>query len=159
MEEPKIIKLQKLLLVGMQTFGNVEDGSPPQMWDLLKCNDLDIPNRINNHMSYAVETYTDETETLKKWFYMAGVEVDTLDSIPIQLSAKIIPDNTYACFEFKGSISPRLGELFQYIYKEWLPNSGYEQAQPYDIERYDERFLGVGIDESVLEILIPISPS
>ncbi len=154
--EPKIITLQKLMIVGVQTFGNAEDGSAPQMWDVLMSNDINIPKRINKNISYGIETYTKEMETSKNWFYMAGVEVDSFDNMPIQMSAKVIPENTYACFEFKGAIPQKLGEFFQKIYIQWLPNSGYEQAGPYDIERYDERFLGVDNEESMLEILIPI---
>lgn len=154
--EPKIIKLEKLKIVGMQTFGNIEEGSPPQMWRVLKSNDIEIPERINKNIGYGVETFTKEMATLKKWFYMAGVEVGSFDSVPIQMSAKVVPENTYACFEFKGAISPNLAEFFQKVYNEWLPDSGYELAGPYDIERYDERFLGVDNEDSVMEILIPI---
>ena len=157
--EHKILTLPNLTIVGMQTFGNVEDGSPRQMWEALWNNDIEIPGRINKNTMYGIETYTKEMQTSKKWFFMAGVEVDSLDNMPIQMSAKLIPENTYACFEYKGAISPELGlsEIFQKIYN-WLPDSGYRQAAPYDIERYDERFV-YDHDDSVMEILIPICKS
>ena len=74
----------------------------------------------------------------------------------MSMSAKVIPANTYAVFEYKGAITPELGKLFKYIYSEWLPSSGYAIAGPYDFERYGKMFKGPDNPDSILEIFIPI---
>ena len=48
-------------------------------------------------------------------------------------------------------------QYFGYIYGQWLPKSGFRQAGPYDLERYDARFKGPDDDESVMEICVPIA--
>ncbi|MFA0811076.1 GyrI-like domain-containing protein [Microbulbifer epialgicus] len=152
----KFTKLDKLLLAGVETFGDVESGGPPEMWEVLRSNYLEAPDRINDPVSYGIDTYTKEMQSKGKWFYMAAFQVSSFENLPMQMSAKLLPENEYAVFEYKGAISPKLGNLFQSIYKEWLPQSGYVQAGPYDLERYDQRFLGPQNPDSILEILIPV---
>ncbi len=82
--------------------------------------------------------------------------MESIDNLDVGLSAKLIPCNDYACFEYRGAISEKLGEYFQKIYHEWLPSSGYKMAAPYDLERYDERFLGPENEDSVMEMLLPV---
>jgi AraC family transcriptional regulator len=156
--EPRIVTLPELHLVGMQTFGNCANGGAARMWEVLRSNDIDIPARMNPKISYGVETYTRQMETNQEWFYFAGVEVENFYKLPIEMTGKLIPENRYACFKFQGKVSPTLGIFFQEIYKVWLPNSDYIQAGPYDLERYDDRFLGADDEDSVLDILIPIRP-
>ncbi|WP_230969085.1 GyrI-like domain-containing protein [Nitrogeniibacter aestuarii] len=153
---PRIVELDGFHVVGMQTFGNPSDGSFPNMWSALFNFEGSIPNITNDTVSYGIETYTKEHHTQGKWFYMAGRQVEDLSNVPVQMSAKHIPPNKYAVFEYKGSITARLGEQFQYIYKDWLPESGYELAGPFDFEKYDARFLGSDNENSVFEIYIPI---
>lgn len=153
---PTIIRLDRLNIVGMQTFGTAVNGDPAEMWDVLRSNEIDIPNRVDPAVAYGVETYTQEMQNRGRWFYMAGVEVADLNEVPVQMCAKQLPANEYAVFEYKGAISPALGDLFQHIYKEWLPASEYLQAYPYDLERYDARFKGPMDDTSVMEIMVPV---
>ena len=153
---PRIVELDGFHVVGMQTFGSPADGSFPNMWSALFNFEGSIPNIANDMVSYGIETYTKEHHTQGKWFYMAGRQVEDLSNVPVQMSAKHIPPNKYAVFVYKGSITSRLGEQFQYIYKEWLPKSGYELAGPFDFEKYDKRFLGPDNEDSVFEIYIPV---
>jgi len=155
--EPEFITLGEIKLAGMQTFGNVEQGSPPEMWQVLMNNPMDVPDRVNPELYYGLESYTREMESTGKWFYLAGVEVSGFESLPVQLCARRIPASEYAVFEYHGAISPRLKETFEYIYRQWLPQSGYMQNGPYDLERYDTRFKGPDNEKSVFEILIPVT--
>ena len=153
---PRIVELDGFHIVGMQTFGSPSDGSFPKMWSALLNFEGTVSNITNDAVSYGIETYTKEHHTHGKWFYMAGKQVGDLTNIPIQMSAKYIPPNKYAVFEYKGAITSRLSEQFQNIYKVWLPKSGYEIAGPFDFEKYDERFLGHSNENSFFEIYIPI---
>lgn len=140
--DPEFIKLDKLMLAGVETFGNIESGGPLDMWEILRSNCLETKDRINKPISFGVESYTKEMESKGKWFYMAAFEVNSFENLPVQMSGKLLPANEYALFKYKGKISQELGEFFQSIYKERLPRSGYVQACPYGLERYDQRFLG-----------------
>ena len=127
--EAKIVRLEKMLVIGMQTFGgNAADF--PKMWDLLSDVVENIPNRVDEKVVYGIETYTKDIPNIKHWFYMAGVEVESIDNLDVSLSAKLIPANDYACFEYRGAISEKLGEYFQKIYHEWLPSSGLRWLLP-----------------------------
>lgn len=154
--EPRIVDLKEFTVVGMQTFGNPAAGDFSKMWAaLFNCAEK-IPNVSNKKVSYGVGSYTKEHFLEDKWFYMAAREVTDLSKILPQMSGKIIPKNKYAVFKYQGSISPKLAELFQYIYKEWLPSSDYVLAGPYDFERYGDQYLGSKNENSVFEIYVPI---
>ena len=138
--EPKIVQLDAFSVAGFQTFGNPMNGTFGKMWSILFESGIKIENHTNSEFSYGIESYTEEFDTEKKWFYLAGVEVSSLEKIPTAMSGKVIPANTYAVFEYKGKISSKLGELFGYIYGEWLPKSGYVIAGSYDFECYGKEF-------------------
>jgi AraC family transcriptional regulator len=86
---------------------------------------------------------------------MVGVEVSDLEGLPLELSIKVLPAGTYAVFTLQGTeITSNWPDT---IYKGWLPQSGYEEAHKFTVERYDgERFKGVDDPESELEIWVPI---
>jgi predicted transcriptional regulator YdeE len=85
----------------------------------------------------------------------AGLEVEALEDVPLELSAKILPPATYAVFTLEGEQINSDWPLM--ILTEWLPGSGYESDYQYSIQRYDERFKGVHrLDESVVEVYIPL---
>lgn len=45
------------------------------------------------------------------------------------------------------------GKLYERIYTQWLAESDYKSAAPYDFERYDKRFISPQHEESVTEYL------
>lgn len=154
--EPRIVDLKEFHVVGMQTFGHPANGDFSKMWAALFGCDDEVPNLINKTVSYGVGSYTKEYFVEGKWFYLAGREVANLSKVLPQMSGKTLPENKYAVFEYKGPISSDLAKLFHYIYKEWLPSSGYVLAGPYDFEKYGEQFLGPENENSIFEIYIPI---
>ena len=152
---PEIVELEEFKVVGMQSFGKGNRGQLLEMWDVLQGNALKTPNRINRKYSYGIESFTKEFDEDKKWFYLAGVQVKDLSKVPVQMCAKVIPKNKYAVFIHKGPVKG-FGKLYEKIYTEWLPESGYQAAGPYDFERYDKRFISPQHDDSITEIFIPI---
>ena len=155
---PEIIKLEKLLLVGVGTLcnNNDESGAPSEMWEMLMSNSMEVSDRINETISYGVLTSSQEMESKGTFFYMAGFEVSSFKSLSAQMSGKLLPANEYAVFEYKGAISPELSQFIQSI-KEWLTQSEYVHAGLYCIERLDHRFPCPQNPDSVLEILIPVA--
>ncbi len=156
MLNPSFETLPAFTVAGMETFDNPADRAFGKMWTMLMGSPHRIPHCTNNQIAYGIEVYTEEMKNERKWFYLAGYEVDDLVNLPVVFSVKVIPENTYAVFEYKGAITEELFNTFQKIYQEWLPDSGFELAGSYDFERYDERFLGPDNENSVLSIYIPV---
>jgi AraC family transcriptional regulator len=58
--------------------------------------------------------------SFEKW---ALVEAIDLETIPPSFKQFILPSGLYAVFHYKGLNTD--SSIFQYIYSEWLPSSGY----------------------------------
>jgi AraC family transcriptional regulator len=61
------------------------------------------------------------TRPFEKW---AAAEVNSSESIPVEMETMIIPSGLYAVFLFKGTMA-NAGPFFQNIYANWFPASGY----------------------------------
>jgi AraC family transcriptional regulator len=59
--------------------------------------------------------------------YMAAVEVSSLDGLPAEFAHIEFPARTYAVFKHESHIS-QLRETMDFMWKQWLPNSGREVA-------------------------------
>ena len=57
----------------------------------------------------------------EKW---ATVEVENFDTIPNEMKSFTLKKGLYAVFDYRGSSSDN--SIFQYIFREWLPNSPYQ---------------------------------
>jgi AraC family transcriptional regulator len=91
--------------------------------------------------------------------YLAGFEVRESAMLPQDFSCIEIPANEYAVFSHDGHVST-LRNTFESVFRQWLPNSGFEIAataggEPYLLERYGEQFDPVtGTGE--IEIWVPV---
>ncbi|VVN35539.1 hypothetical protein PS862_03274 [Pseudomonas fluorescens] len=88
--------------------------------------------------------------------YIAGVEIDKLDDLPEKYRWVEVQPQHYAVFEHKGSLDS-LPQTFQYIWKTWLPQSGYQAADAPEFERYSEDF-NPKLNTGKLEIWLPLKP-
>lgn len=86
--------------------------------------------------------------------YLAGVEVDGFDDLPAEVGRVRIPPQQYAVFTHAGNVS-QIGSTWERIWREWLPASGYEDAETPPFELYDERF-DPATGEGGLEIWFPV---
>jgi AraC family transcriptional regulator len=97
----------------------------------------------------AVRTHDDE------FFYIAGVEVASLATIPEGMTGMTIPAGRYAQFTHRGRIDS-LGVTIDHIYSGWLPGSGYRRRDGApEIEVYDHRF-DPASDTFEMQILVPV---
>ena len=115
----------------------------------------DIRGVVNGNVGYELHVEPSEYPETKCFYVMVGVEISDLEGLPLELSAKVLPAGTYAVFTLRGpEITANWPDA---IYKDWLPQSGYEEAHKFTVERYDgERFKGVDDPESELEIWVPV---
>lgn len=91
----------------------------------------------------------------ESFFYMPALPVESVDDIPEDMIAKIIPANTYAVFTHRGSVV-KLSESFQHIYRNILPTAAdIKHNGKYDFEWYDDRFKDLA-DDSEVDIYLPL---
>jgi AraC family transcriptional regulator len=93
------------------------------------------------------------------FLYVIGVEVKERHNIPADYDVYTIPEAVFAVFTTLPSGEENLPtaayDTWQYIFSEWLPNSGYEvDNNGFAFELYDER--SMGNTEKVLDIYLPI---
>lgn len=128
----------------------------PKLWDAYLPRSGEIAHRKDSrHIglceaipNVGVKRHPDE------FFYLAGTEVNRIESIPTGMVAKCVPAGRYAVFTHKGSLE-KLEYTMNYIYGSWLPRSGEKLRDAPDLEIYDDRFLPES-EESELDIYLPI---
>lgn len=77
----------------------------------------------------------DFDEESNEFSYMIAIQ-DPQDEIVNDFEKLWIPKSTWAIFKTTGFASEVMPMLWQTIYSEWLPNSGYEQADTPALEVY-----------------------
>jgi AraC family transcriptional regulator len=159
--EPKILEKEKIVLVGMVFYGDPfknqagwsQENEIGKLWKRFVAREKTIKNRVENG-GYEVHIEPEEYEETKNFYVFVGVEVEKVEKLPLEMFTKILPAAKYAVFTLKGKeITSNWQDK---IYKEWLPQSGYEEAHKFTIEYYDDRFRGIDNSESELDIYVPI---
>ena len=79
---------------------------------------------------YSVEIYPDtdffrEFSPVKEFQKWAATPVAGFKGVPDGMEMLIIPEGQYARFHYQGSIK-EVPQAMQFIFGEWLPNSGYQ---------------------------------
>jgi AraC family transcriptional regulator len=125
-----------------------------KLWEKFCPQTFKMPNRINDGISYGICQYD---QSINGHFYLACTEVTTIDVIPRGMVSRIVPKHKYAVFTIrcrKTEIVENYIFILNYIFKEWLPNSGYELGSAFDkIEYYDDRFKK---ENAQMDLYIPI---
>ena len=106
---------------------NTEDGTFPigglwQRWNAENIEQL-IPNRVSPNAVYGM-THSETADNTGKYFI--GVEVDTLDNLPIGLVGRRFEASDFAIFDTTLAIIES-GDFWRTFYAKWLPESGYTQ--------------------------------
>ncbi len=113
---------------------------------------------VRNHMEYGAclyYKYIDNSESI----YVIAVEVKPRQKIPFDYHVYTIPEAVFAVFAVDANINDdflsAIGDTWQMIFSEWLPNSGYEfNSKSFAFELYNEyRTSDMG---KVCDIYVPI---
>lgn len=86
--------------------------------------------------------------------YMAGREVQSFDRLPPELGRMRVPAQNYAVFRHEGN-AREIGATWQSIWRDWLPGSGYEDAETPPLEVPGQSF-DPDTGEGGLEIWFPV---
>jgi AraC family transcriptional regulator len=165
--QPEITEQRPLILLGFSFFGDpfkasggwTEENEIGRLWKRFKAylaqHRHHIKHVVTDRVLYEVQIYHEETLHSGEFEVFVGLEVQTLEDVPIEMSAKILPPTRYAIFTLHGAQIESDWPLL--IYTDWLPAAGYEGDSAYNMQRYDERFLGLErLEESVMEVHIPL---
>lgn len=117
----------------------------------------EIGSRINDDW-IGVSVYPESFTGFEKYEYIAGYRVTDAQEIPEGMKMRNFPSCLYAVMTHKGSLR-RLADSYGYFHSKWLPESGYEYADSYDVQLYESRFLGGDHPESELDVYIPVRPA
>jgi AraC family transcriptional regulator len=152
---PRIERLSEKKLIGKKLKMSFANNRTPELWRSFMPRRKEIKNAVGTDL-FNVQNYGninpfedfDPKAIFERW---ATVEVTDFDNIPDGMEAFTLKGGLYAVFDYKGD-SP---EIFQYIFKNWLPNSGYELAQRPHFEILGEKYKNNDPD-SEEQIWIPI---
>ena len=97
--------------------------------------------------------YFSKFDPAKKFIKRAAVEVNEFPSLPEEMEAYILQEGLYAVFHYKGPGGDP--SIFQYIYGEWLPQSGYFLDDRPHFEILGAKYKNADAD-SEEEIYIPV---
>lgn len=80
----------------------------------------------------------DETMAGDQFRYMIADDYIAEKAEAMKLGVQDIPEHSWAVFSCKGAMPLPLQEVNRRIFSEWLPTSGYEIAEGYNIEYYSD---------------------
>lgn len=147
-EKKLIVLTQKMSISENKTF---------LLWNSFMKRKGEIKNTIDSDL-YSIQIYENDYfegfNPQKEFLKMAGVEVNSHENTPDGMKAYLLNGGKYAVFEYKGNPNNG-GEAFQYIFQEWLPNSGYILDNRPHFEILGTKYKNDS-DESEEEIWIPI---
>jgi len=166
MMEPTLVEKDQIILMGVNFFGDpftmtgwTEENEIGRLWKRLEAflaQHAALMESVKNP-GVGYEVWSSDEETAAKGLFdiFAGVEIDNLDDVPVELLVKVLPPTQYAVFTLQGE--EITSDWSRSIYQEWLPNSGYESAYQYNFQYYDERFKGIDkIAESAIDVYVPV---
>jgi AraC family transcriptional regulator len=146
MQASKIVSSKAFTVVGMAI--DTTPGSPAigTLWQsFMGQPKLDFP-RAEPGVSYGVMQLDRSSGVLR---YMAGEAVtDEVEAQELQLWK--IPACDYAVFPANLE---NVSQVFNHVYANWLPSSGFTRADAPDLERYGQDF---GNENTNFEIWIPV---
>jgi AraC family transcriptional regulator len=158
--QPEYVELDDMTVVGLSSIVSMKCNLIPQLWERFMPRGTEIKHvaipGVALEVSYDMEKISKEGEK-EDWLFfdLVGYAVSSTEDIPEGMAYKIVPAHKYAKFVHKGPIS-KIMETYNYIYQEWLPESGHEQdMEACGVEWYDYRFK-MESEDSQFDIYVPI---
>lgn len=155
---PKIVTIPAKKLIGYSVEMSLLDNKTFSIFNQLMPRLKEITNPKSADI-FCVQVYEPDyftnftTETIfTKW---AAVEVKDFENIPDGFEKLEISGGKYAVFLHKGN-TEMFAKTAQYIYAEWLPNSGFQLDNQPHFEVLGDNYLGHENPESEEEVWIPI---
>jgi AraC family transcriptional regulator len=151
---PEIKVISEFKIIGKKMTMSFANNLTAELWKSF----MPIRKQISGSISadvISLQTYPpffdfNPTTTFEKW---AGVEVKNETQIPQGMEALKIPKGMYAVFHYKGLSTDT--SIFEFIFKKWLPSSGFVLDDRPHFERLGEKYKN-GDPNSEEDIFIPV---
>lgn len=167
--QPFCIDKPEILLVGMSFYGDPFEVNDPwseenqigRTWKRLIAyldqHSDSILHRSAPDVFYEVHIYGDETSTNGQFEIFAGMPVERLERVPVELLIKVLPAGKYAVFTLQGE---EILSDWENTIDRWLNEAGLERSLSYSFQYYDARFKGLDrVNESILDVYLPVRPA
>lgn len=148
--EPKVVQTEAVTVLGLRYRGRNQQNEVFQLWQALHQRMGEIGHLVDDRVAYGISDNMDQATG--EFDYVAGYPVTREGEAPEGMVLWEVPGGTYAVFT---CTLPTIGQVFDYAYKTWIPQSDYGCAGGADVERYDERF-DPAEPSSEFELYIPI---
>ena len=152
--QPTITTLSEKKLVGKNFTMSLANNLTGQLWGSFMPRRREVQNAVGPDL-YSLQVYPtgyfERFSPQNEFVKWAAVEVADFENIPEGMEGFTLPGGLYAVFQQKGMDTA----IFQYIYAEWLPQSGYSLDERPHFELLGEKYKQ-GSPESEEEIWVPI---
>lgn len=152
--QPQFVTIEPKKLLGIFLEMSLAENRTGELWSSFMPRLKEIETRVGNNL-YSLQVYDedyfqqfDPTREFEKW---ALAEVKNFSLIPDEMEPFELPGGMYAVFLHKGMGT----EIFQYIFSEWLSNSGFSIDSRPHFEILGEKYKQ-GSPDSEEEIWIPV---
>jgi AraC family transcriptional regulator len=139
---PKIETKKAKRLVGKRMNMSYADYKIGELWGAFMPGRKKINHTLSNDLiSVAVysPTHFKDFKTTNEFERWASVEVDSFDYVPDGMETFILPEGTYAIFQYIGT-SGNIAAFYQDIFSVWLPNSPYNLDDRPHVEVLGEKY-------------------
>jgi len=155
---PEIITRPAVKLVGIAQQYDSADLSLPKLWSAFRPFRDKIKNRIGDEsfgIYEAYEEHGDDGEDVT-FSYVCTAPVANFDDVPEGMTTRELPEQMYAKFVHRGSITT-LDQTLKYIWGSWLPKSDFDYVERPDFELYPPNY-NVADPKAEMALHIPIQP-
>lgn len=155
--QPNIQLLQPKKMIGIRMSMSLAENKTALLWKTFMPHRKEIMNNVNEDL-FSINIYpvgynpANLADEFEKW---AAAEVGNDSIIPDNMQSFTLQEGLYAVFHYKGSGNDT--SIFQYIFTEWLPSSGYVLDNRPHFEILGKLYKNASPD-SEEDIWIPIKP-
>lgn len=157
MQQPVICTTPAIILVGKRIATSLVQNRTGELWRSFMPHRKSITHTVGTSL-YSVQLYADgyfnsynPAAEFEKW---AAVQVTRFENLPEGMEALTIPAGLYAVFIHKGPAADG-PKTFQYIFTQWLPQSGYVVDNRPHFEVMGEKYKADSPD-SEEELWVPV---
>lgn len=151
--QPEIITRPAVKLIGIANHYDDADLNLPRLWSGFRPYRENIKNRTSDESFGIYESYEEDGDDVH-FTYVCCAVVENFDSIPEGMLKRELPEQLYAKFIHKGSVS-HLDKTLKYIWGSWLPKSKFDYEEKPDFELYPPNY-NVMDPQCEMAIHIPI---
>lgn len=133
--EPQIILNNQFNVVGMKQTVKPGDPTIQNLWNEFTARKEEVKCTTTTEYLLGLCEYMPNITDDSEFTYIASIEVDHFNNVPIQMITKTIPPSKYAVFTHVGPMDG-LKDTYNFIHGAWLSSTTYELAELDTIECY-----------------------